>query len=218
MFHRTGFNLALFEIQFCCYVAGSVLVLFWAVVLAKGVYNLRLRVLVGRESHIATGAKVFAIVAPCVTVGLSLTDAVKNNFIVYLALNNVLSEFITDNISAPQLTLAPVVGSLLLGSVLVLATVVRYVYTRRQLSNIQGSSSLATGSSTGRTKQPVPSRMKVDKALLLRFTIAFLILSAFEVTIFAFELQRKGSTTTLAQQDDPDFGTSSTIGDIILFM
>ena len=110
------------------------------------------------------------------------------------------------------------VGSLLLGSILVLAIIIRYVYSRRQFSNIQGSSTLATSSTTTRTKQPATAKLKVDKTLLLRFTIAFLLISAFEAAIFAIEFQRKTSAATLAQQDHPDFDTSSTIDDILGFM
>jgi len=54
----------------------------------------------GRESHIAISAKVFALVAPCVLVGVSFTDAVKHNVVAFLALTNVLSESPTSDIPA----------------------------------------------------------------------------------------------------------------------
>ena len=107
-----------------------------------------------------------------------------------------------------------VLGSFGLGSILMLAVLVRYIYTRHQISSIQGSSNPATGSSGG----PSTTRIKVDKVLLLRFSIAFVILAAFEVTIVCFEFQRKTTTDVLAQQQSPDLSTSSAVSEILLFI
>lgn len=89
----TGFNLALLEIEFCCYAISSVLVLFWAMALARGIYNLRFKGLLDREAHIAVGAKVFALLVPMVLIGITFTDAVKHSVVACLAITNILCEW-----------------------------------------------------------------------------------------------------------------------------
>lgn len=87
----TGFNFACYEIQFYCYTVNSLLIFFWAVALAKGVYNVKAKGLLGREWYIATASKVFALLAPSVLIGISFSKVVQDNAIATVALSLVLS-------------------------------------------------------------------------------------------------------------------------------
>lgn len=87
----TGINLALFEVQFYCYTVNSVLSLLWALVLAKDIYDLHFKSLVGWETTIAACAKVFAIVVPGILVGVTFTEAVEHNIVVFVAITISMS-------------------------------------------------------------------------------------------------------------------------------
>ncbi|KAK4549563.1 hypothetical protein LTR36_006560 [Oleoguttula mirabilis] len=197
----TGLNLALFEMQFTCYTISSVLILFWAMALAKGVYNLRFKSLLGREASITASAKVFAVVTPIVLIGITFVDAVQQNVVAYLIISNIV-----------------LIGSLVIGSIIMIAVLVRYVYSRHLFRSIQGSTSAGTAHSETHPGQPVTAKIKVDKMLLLRFTIAFVILNAFEVSLLSFEFLRKINARTMAAEQQPDFSVGGAISDIEQFI
>ena len=88
----TGFNLAMFEIQFTGYMINSVLIMFWAMALTKGVFDVRHRSLMGREAYISGASKVFGVVVPGLLVGITFTDAVKHNEVAFMVVTNVLSK------------------------------------------------------------------------------------------------------------------------------
>lgn len=96
-----------------------------------------------------------------------------------------------------------------------LAVLVRYIHSRHRIASLQGSSSKANSSQLG---GPKAAKIKVDKVLLLRFSIAFSILAAFEVTVASFAFHRKTFTDELASQDGPDFSVGGAINEILLFM
>ncbi|TKA73602.1 hypothetical protein B0A55_05714 [Friedmanniomyces simplex] len=171
----TGFNLALFEMQWITYSINALLILGWAVALAKGVYNLRLPRLLGWERTISATSKVVAVLLPPVLIGSSF--AVMHNVNAYLALNMLLSRWM-----------------------------------------VPRSLETSTSVSTARSGRPRAAKIKIDKVLLLRFSIAFVILAAFEVTIVCFELADSQSARFLAQQAQPDYSTASAVTTILLFM
>ncbi|KAK0917465.1 hypothetical protein LTR02_000330 [Friedmanniomyces endolithicus] len=197
----TGLNLALFEIQYICYSINALLVLGWAVVLAKGVYNLRLQRFTRWEQTISTAYKVVAFVLPPVLIGISF--AVRRDLDANLALNMV-----------------PIMGSFAVGGILIIATSIHYIRTRRRFASVQGSGSLHTAPSvsTSRSGQPRSAKIQINKVLLLRFSIAFFVLAAFEVTIVGFAFTRTRSTSYLANQAQPDYSTSTATIDIALFI
>ncbi|KAK3110129.1 hypothetical protein LTR53_015904 [Teratosphaeriaceae sp. CCFEE 6253] len=228
----TGLNLALFEIQFVCwqYVSivrlftrdsegdldasqipcaekyhsiNAMLILFWAFALAKGVHQLQLPRLAGWETKIAMTSKVVAIVLPSLFIGISFIEPIMGNVNAFLALNTVL-----------------ITASFALGGLLMIVTSIQYIRSRRLFASIQASGSRVTANtSTVRSGGQIPTpRIKVDKFLLLRFTIAFVILAAFEVTVVCFEFTRTQNADYLAQQPGPDFSTASAVSEILLFM
>ena len=83
----------MFEVQFVGYMINSILIMFWAISMAKGVYNMRFRAFMGREQHLATAAKVLGVTIPGIFVGITFTHAVKGNEVAYMVITNILSKF-----------------------------------------------------------------------------------------------------------------------------
>ncbi|KAK5136774.1 hypothetical protein LTR08_002070 [Meristemomyces frigidus] len=191
----TGFNLALYEIQYCCYVTLSVLVLFWCVVLAKGMFGLRFAGLRGKEVYVDWGAKLFAMVVPGVLIGITFTDTIKNNVVADVTITNAL-----------------VIVSSAISSVIILAVLVRYVYSRHLFTSI------SEGTSTADSRSPATPKIRVDKALLLRFMLAFVILSVFQATLIGFRFLGRSNARTLARQQRPDYSVGGAVDDIMLFI
>ncbi|KAK3623437.1 hypothetical protein LTR56_021613 [Elasticomyces elasticus] len=196
----TGFNLALFEIQWVCYSAVAILVLGWAIALAKGVYNLRLPQLAGKEQMISATSKVVAFILPAVLIGLSFMDPIMRSVSAFRALNSVV-----------------ILASFGLGAVLMIATSIQYVRTRRMFASIQDSVSKGTTSGP-HSNGPRAQKIRVDKVLLFRFLIAFVILAIFEVTIVCFQLIWSKSSSYLAEQEQADYSLSTARKDVILFI
>ena len=102
-----------------------------------------------------------------------------------------------------------------------IAIMIKYVAHRRLFASIQGGSSSNRGahSSSGRGTLPsTKAKIRVDKVLLLRFAIAFAILSAFEVTFIMFTYTRSGAATALRERNSPDFSVSTAVNEILLFL
>lgn len=97
-----------------------------------------------------------------------------------------------------------------------LAVLIKYVHSRHLFNSIQGS--MSTANSNARAGQPTGAKIKVDKMLLLRFTIAFVILSAFEVCLISFQFSRKINAARLANEQQPDLSVGSAISDILQFI
>ncbi|KAI6865902.1 hypothetical protein KC323_g4142 [Hortaea werneckii] len=197
----TGFNLAMFEVQFVGYMINSILIMFWAISMAKGVYNMRFRALMGREQHLATAAKVLGVIIPGIFVGITFTDAVKGNEFAYMVITNIL-----------------MIDALVIGSIMMIAISFRYVHSRHRFASLQNSSHASSSNPTPTTAQPAAAKIRIDKSLLLRFTIAFLIITAFEVSIISFEFMRRRNARELAQREEPDFSSASVINEILQFM
>ncbi|KAK3628677.1 hypothetical protein LTR56_018492 [Elasticomyces elasticus] len=198
----TGFYLALFEIQSVCYSANAVLILGWAIALAKGVYNLRLPQLAGKEHIISATSKVVAFVLPAVLIGISFIDPIMRSVGAFRALNSVV-----------------ILGSFGLGAILMIATSIEYVRSRRMFASIQTSGSRGTATTSApHSSGPRAQKIRVDKLLLFRFLIAFVILAIFEVTIVCFQLTWVENSAHLAKQEHADYSVSAANHEIILFM
>jgi len=113
-----------------------------------------------------------------------------------------------------------VMGSFAVGGILIIATSIHYIRTRGRFASVQGSGSLHTAPSvsTARSGQPRSPKIQINKVLLLRFSIAFFVLAAFEVTVVGFTFTRTRSTSYLAKQAQPDYSTSTATTDIALFI
>lgn len=110
------------------------------------------------------------------------------------------------------------IGALVIGSIMMIAISFRYVHSRHRFASLQNSSHASSSNNTPTTAQPVVAKIRIDKSLLLRFTIAFLIITAFEVSIISFEFMRRRNARALAQHEEPDFSSASTVNEILQFM
>ncbi|KAK5113281.1 hypothetical protein LTR62_003618 [Meristemomyces frigidus] len=196
----TGFNLALYEIQFVIYSIIAVFVFCWSVALLKGVYNLKFKLLAHFETSIALGSKIFAVVAPALLTGLSFLPSIQKDAQASLAMNIIL-----------------ILTSYGIGGVLVCAVLVRYIYSRHLFSSMLSSSTNHATTVTDRQTPRAP-KIRIDKVLLVRFSIAFFILAAFEVTIICFEFTRVKTAARLADAAGPDYSVDGAIMSILLFM
>jgi hypothetical protein len=101
-----------------------------------------------------------------------------------------------------------------------IAILIRYIHSRHLFASFISNSH--TGSSAQQSGQHAPTanaaKIRVDKVLLFRFTIAFFILAAFEVTVVCFEFARIKTSAVLAAEDGPDWSTDSAVSEILLFM
>ena len=153
---------------------------------------------------------------------IGISFAVRRDLDANLALNMVPSTSLASGslvrgYFADQMT---VMGSFAVGGILIIATSIHYIRTRRRFASVQGSGSLHTAPSvsTSRSGQPRSAKIQINKVLLLRFSIAFFVLAAFEVTIVGFAFTRTRSTSYLANQAQPDYSTSTATIDIALFI
>lgn len=99
-----------------------------------------------------------------------------------------------------------------------IAVSIRYVYSRHLFASIQDPSSVLNSTATAHTSQLAGGKLRVDKTLLFRFAILFVIISAFEVSLISCEFMRRANAHQLAQQGHPDFTVSSTISEILEFI
>ncbi|KAK4579852.1 hypothetical protein LTR86_000053 [Recurvomyces mirabilis] len=200
----TGFNLALYLIQFTIYSIIAVLIFCWSVALVKGVYNLNLKRLTGWEKFISTGSKIFAVVAPALLIGLSFLPSVQSSASATLAMSIIL-----------------IMASYGLGGILVVAVLIRYIHSRHLFTSILSSSrtlTTDTPSTVTHSMTPRPPKIRVDRVLLIRFSIAFFLLAAFEVTIACFEISRAATAARLAEAEGPDYSLSGAVTSILLFL
>ncbi|KAK0390003.1 hypothetical protein NLU13_3576 [Sarocladium strictum] len=217
----TGFSLVMYYIQYYCYNVEAMCVMFWAAYLAQSVYGLsaqsRLKVMLRR---INDGGKIFAMLFPLTTILLLRVPQIQNHFVVFILIADL-----------------PLMLSLLFGCILMVMIVGRYVHTRRKFliwseqvgnsqSNIGTSSydhTVTTASKTNVTSS-MPnaggrrSRNMWDRWLLVRFTIAFLCLSIFEVTNTLFQIMSVTNADRDAQSTTPDFSAARAKRTWVFFM
>ncbi|KFY72879.1 hypothetical protein V499_07013 [Pseudogymnoascus sp. VKM F-103] len=159
-----GADLGLFWIQFTSYNINSLLVLFWSGSLFQGTWKLKPLVkLQSRSTHLETVAKLFAILFPAPLLGIAHAPGISKNAAPYLILCN-----------------ASLVISLLIGGVLLILTLYKFVTLKNKFSSIRGSS--------GNSRQETLRLRRRDKWIIIRFSIAFSILGVFEIAIVCFEV------------------------------
>ncbi|KAI1841801.1 hypothetical protein JX265_009410 [Neoarthrinium moseri] len=210
-----GLDLVLYYIQYYSYNVEAMLVMFWAFELAQSVYGLsanpKLKPILRKINAVG---KAFSILFPLLTILMLRASAIQRVFVVFILLADL-----------------PLMLSLAIGSITMIAILARYVQSRKRFSNwTQGNSSAdsndtsmetALSSTTGRTGSPIKPQQKrtfYDRWLMVRFTVAFVILAVFEVTNTLFQLQsvnnnRKDSTLT-----EPDYSLDRAKTTFMLFL
>ncbi|RAL58557.1 hypothetical protein DID88_003333 [Monilinia fructigena] len=195
-------DLVLYTIQFYCYNVMALMVLFWAVKLFCGSWEIRANFLGSwLREHISLISKLFAITIPALLIGLGHAPLVLTSLVATFLLSNftmLVSLSIKRNGwwgSSGTATASDMTG------------------TGHGNANASGSvNDIGNGNHTS------TRRSLYDRALITRFTIGFVILLALEVALIVFSIYSERNFQRLAKSSSPDFSISGCITDIILFM
>ncbi|KAI8626151.1 hypothetical protein F5Y19DRAFT_228450 [Xylariaceae sp. FL1651] len=207
-----GVDLVLFYIQFYSYNVQSLFILFWASELAQSIYGLTeiasWRAVLRRVN--ASG-KIASVFIPIIFILAARTPVIRNSH---------------SSASFELLAGIPFLISLGLGSVLMLAILFRYIQSRRKLVRFNPHNrviSLSSGSSSvlkrnSRGTVTVKYKGIYDKWLMTRFTIAFILLAAFQVSTILFEQIAKQNAKKDIQASAPDLSAERARLSLYLFL
>ncbi|KAI1487662.1 hypothetical protein F5X96DRAFT_132251 [Biscogniauxia mediterranea] len=196
-----GLDLGLWYFRQYTYSVESLFVVFWAFSLMQSVYGLtdkhQLKELLGRINYIG---KIVSVVLPILTICLLQVKAIQKSTAAFFFLANVV-----------------LMISLALGSICMVVIFVRYVYTRGRLvrQSRTGDSSTYITSRGGST---LKIKGIYDRWLLTRFTIAFIVLSAFELSNILFQLHGMSNSNGDAKLDQPDLSVERAHETAVLFL
>lgn len=211
-----GIDLALYYIQYYSYNVESMLVMFWAFELAQSVYGLsakpHLRQVLRRINSVG---KAIAILFPLLTILLLRAPAIQRVFVAFILLADL-----------------PLMISLAVSSITMIAILIRYVQSRKKISNWtpQGNDTAATTETSAETIQTTEtadtskSRKSqrnqglYDRWLMVRFTVAFVILAVFEVTNTLFQLQSVNNNKKDATLAEPDYSVERARSTFFLYL
>ncbi|KAI0181673.1 hypothetical protein GGR52DRAFT_584061 [Hypoxylon sp. FL1284] len=191
------------------YNAEAMLTLFWAIALTRTVFKLSnlapYRHMRRRTGQLARG---IAIVLPAILMALLRLDAVQKSFIAFLILANF-----------------NMMISLTFGTVLLMAILGKYIWTRHQLLSwnarylfsrreheVDGEiiNVLDRGDGT--------RRATYDRWLVLRFSIGFVVLAVFQLITILSEVSQLSNHTKEKLGDAPDLSAGKAKHDFLLFM
>ncbi|KEQ99958.1 hypothetical protein AUEXF2481DRAFT_206359 [Aureobasidium subglaciale EXF-2481] len=207
-----GFNAVLFWTILYFYNVDSVTMLFWAIALVFSVWNIRPRWLQRWQKHISWASKILAIVLPAIFSALRKGFQVNAGFIGTLILMNLL-----------------MLVSFAFGALCVILILFKYLRAKigfDSYASASASKSYAGGSvvpgetATAREGRTVRRglRARVDGWLVVRFSIAFLILSGFEIFLISFEINRYHKTKSTKLAGGPDFGIRASVVDVLNYL
>ncbi|PVH80644.1 hypothetical protein DL98DRAFT_515304 [Cadophora sp. DSE1049] len=209
----------LFYIQFYSYNVMAINVFFWTVALFAGAWGIRSNWLGDWQNRMSPISKVFSVFFPALIVGLMQIESLQKQ----------PSAFIVTTYFA-------MFTSLSMGSILLILILYKYMKTRRLVAGhsqrrgrwwaSDGSKSRTDDSAyaqgtveTGVSGAVSSTRRSIyDRALVTRFTIGFVILALFEITIIIFTLFQANNNASIAAAGKPDFSVSGSIVDIVLFI
>ncbi|KAI0139292.1 hypothetical protein BJ166DRAFT_126412 [Pestalotiopsis sp. NC0098] len=170
-----GLDLVLYYIQYYSYNVESMLVMFWAFELAQSVYGLsakpHLRQILRRTNSVG---KAIAMLFPLLTILLLRVPGVQKVFVAFILLADL-----------------PLMISLAVSSITMIAILFKYIQSRKKISNWtpQGNNTTntsdtsaetiqtAASAETGKGKSFKRSQGLYDRWLMVRFTVAFVILA-----------------------------------------
>ncbi|KAK7948679.1 glycoside hydrolase [Apiospora aurea] len=202
----TGLDLGLFFVQYYSYNVEAIVALCWAVALTHSIYgwsDIAILKRIGRSTNIS--AKIVAVTLPVVLISLLQLDAIRASAWAFLLVANI------------NLLLSPTLGAIAL-----LLIMGKYIHTKRHLMtwNVRYGkhSQLASLSlSQPSIDSAVTERKSIyDNWLMIRFTIGFFCLSAFEVAQIMFQLASMSNIAKLG--DSADLSAARARLDFLLFM
>ncbi|GAB7353428.1 hypothetical protein MBLNU459_g3898t1 [Dothideomycetes sp. NU459] len=197
-----GFNRILFWMVLYFYNVDAMLMLFWAIALTFGVWDWRIRSLDNHRETIGLVSKAAAFVLPVLQItGLHKAYQIDASIATSIVLLNLLS-----------------LTSFAIGTVCITLIMFKYMRSRFGVSSYASGSTPSGGQSTittSRSRRGLPKlTMRVDPWLVVRFTIAFFIISGFEVFQILFDVGRYNRIHNMtAPPPAPDFSAAATIKD-----
>ncbi|KAH9885958.1 hypothetical protein F4778DRAFT_493267 [Xylariomycetidae sp. FL2044] len=203
-----GVDLVLFYIQYYSYNVEAMLTLFWACALCQSVFHVANTDILKRmkyKGHLF--AKGVAIAVPVLLLSLLRLDVVQKSLPAFLVLANL-----------------NVIMSLPLGCIILLVILLKYIHTKRQLLSWHVRY-------PNRREPDEPEQGRIcgpegleqyqgiyDRWLVLRFTIAFVVLGVFQVTTILSEVGQWENHTREALGDEADLSTARATKDFIFFI
>ncbi|KAH8647294.1 hypothetical protein BX600DRAFT_555519 [Xylariales sp. PMI_506] len=198
-----GPDLVLYYIQYYSYNVEAMLVM--AFELAQSVFGLSARhKLKTTLRRINAGGKAFAILFPAVTILILRAPAVQNVFVLFILLADL-----------------PLMISLAISTSTMISILIRYIQSRRKVSQSTIETADTTISSSGVSEAITKSSKQsglYDRWLMIRFTIAFVVLAIFEVTNTLFQLQSITSNQQDSASSEPDLSAGQAKKSQLLFL
>ncbi|KAK7998627.1 hypothetical protein PG991_015106 [Apiospora marii] len=202
----TGLDLGLFFVQYYSYNVEALVALCWAFALTHSIYGwseIAFLKKIGPSTNIS--AKILAVTLPVVLISLLQLDVIQASAWAFLLVANV------------NLILSPALGAIAL-----LLIMGKYIHTKRHLLtwNVRygksaPSTSLSLSQPTINSAVTEPKSI-YDNWLMIRFTVGFFCLSAFEFAQIMFQLSSMSSIRALG--DSADLSGERARLDFLLFM
>ncbi|KAI1798536.1 hypothetical protein F4811DRAFT_198669 [Daldinia bambusicola] len=203
-----GLDLVLFYIQYYTYNVEAMLTLFWAIELSRTVFRFANLITFRRmKNRINQLAKAVALILPGVISCLLRLNVIQASHVVFLILAN-FNIFIT----------------LTIGSILLMAILIKYIYIRRQLLSWNASYSLSRqspdvgGEILNTLDHGDGCENKYDRWLVLRFSVAFVVLGVFQLTTFLLEIRQLSNHTMEKLGESANLSKEKAINDFLHFL
>ncbi|KAI0193642.1 hypothetical protein EV127DRAFT_247668 [Xylaria flabelliformis] len=194
-----GLDLVLFYIQYYCYNVEGFLTLFWAFALAFAIFkpseSIQHHYIRRRRGIIS---KVVAFVLPAVFISLLQIPAVRNSTPAFITLADI-----------------SLAASLLLGSILVIAILAKYIQTRRKIHRWTVRFPLPRDPNDNDEEE---RESLYDGWLIVRFAIALLFIEAFQILTILSEVSQVNNNKKEALPAEPDISAAHAKVDFVEFI
>ncbi|KAK4196310.1 hypothetical protein QBC40DRAFT_309997 [Triangularia verruculosa] len=215
----TGLDLVLFYIQYYCYNVESLLIVFWAVELANSIFQPRITNMY--RFHASLISKGIAAVIPAVFMVLLRFSNIQASTVGFLVLSSgiMIACFL-----AGSLILLSILGKYIHSRVMVLSWDVRYGQRSTNTGERTGDGTADGtgqygGGSNASPKAPLPKRRNIyDRWLVLRFTVAFVALSLFQLVVVMFQLRASQTNSVENVPREPDLSAGRAATDFVLYV
>lgn len=203
----SGADLVLYYLQYYLYSVQAMLVMFWAAELCQLTYQVgerrKLRRIL-RKLHLA--GRFISWILPLITILCLRIPPLREFFVAFILVADL-----------------PLMISLAVGSVLMIAVLGRYIYTRQKFTQwnppkYNSTTTSEAGTTTTGTQTNKGRRGLYDRWLMVRFTIAFVLLAIFEVTNTLFQITALHNNIHDAAASEPDLSAARATQTMFLFM
>ncbi|KAF4551303.1 Hypothetical protein D9617_14g077600 [Elsinoe fawcettii] len=202
-----GFSSVTYWIQVFFFNVDALLMLFWAVALTFNVWDWRIKGLYNHHQTIGLISKIAAFILPALVASLRASTKISIQFGPGFFLTSCL-----------------LLISFTFGAVAVTLILVKYIRTRLGFSSYaSGSVEIGELPSTTNSRggsRAARSRLKVrvDPWLVLRFSIAFVILSGFNIFLVFYSITRYRKILRDGSDESPDFSVQRAVVDVLNYI